>query len=210
MNVKVKPLEWEVEGGWRHIGRPTARFADFCYWVMHQNRGYVVPTLKEVRPTLEEAKALAQADYEKRILSALEPAPKVTECDALLILNEDTITVSYETAEQARAAYDVIEAVVCGSPTPKVTEPVAVLSVFESAMCNGRRSGSIRGWDELIKKLPLGEYPLYTSPAPKVTEEAVERLVAAIEGELDGLSITKAQARTLLEYALEAAQGGEG
>lgn len=92
--VTVKPLVWEVEGGWRHIGKPPARFADFCYWVMDQDKGYMVPTLKKTYPTLEEAKAAAQADYEARILSAIYTSP-------VPALTDEAVERAYEAAKNA-------------------------------------------------------------------------------------------------------------
>lgn len=75
--VSVKPLEWETETkadtliGTYHILAGRARFA-----VMLDG----VSVLNPFHDTLEEAKAAAQADYERRILSALashEPAPEI-------------------------------------------------------------------------------------------------------------------------------------
>lgn len=90
-------------------------------------------SVRNGQPKSRLVKDAQRAMNEARAALALETAPKHPECDALLILNEGTITVSYETAEQARAAYDAIEAVVCGSPAPKVTEE-AVERVLEAAV----------------------------------------------------------------------------
>lgn len=76
--VKVKALEWQHEDdgeyiaqsetGWYHIGRPAS------FWNLTIPSGGV-PSFE----TLEAAKAAAQADYERRILSALVPADALKE-----------------------------------------------------------------------------------------------------------------------------------
>lgn len=73
---KVKPLEWEAEDG-----RPTCIDSEGCgklYRVLIRHDGTAVlrhnaQTLGEEQHRSEkDAKAAAQADYERRILSALE------------------------------------------------------------------------------------------------------------------------------------------
>jgi hypothetical protein len=74
--VKVKPLEWdETASGWE------AEAGMFCrsYLIEKQYDGYRMDynwteQLRQI-DTLDAAKAAAQADYEKRILSALEAPP---------------------------------------------------------------------------------------------------------------------------------------
>ena len=68
--VRVRALEWRDSGGSDGIGvhhYPLALATKGRFPV------YISPSWKEF-PTLAEAKAAAQADYERRILSALEPA----------------------------------------------------------------------------------------------------------------------------------------
>ncbi|KFB10378.1 hypothetical protein [Nitratireductor basaltis] len=65
--------------------------------------------------------------------------------------------------------------------------------------CESEEDGKQKAWEHWRRMAAL-----VLEPAPKATEETAARLIAAVEGELDGLAITTAQARTLLE----AAQGG--
>ena len=73
--IRVKPLEWIEnpnlgEGGWlggSHIG-PTYHAMDDG-WSVHRGMFW------HGADTLEAAKAAAQADYEARILDALEVTP---------------------------------------------------------------------------------------------------------------------------------------
>ncbi|AUQ64393.1 hypothetical protein [Phaeobacter inhibens] len=72
--VKVKPLVWECEGGWRWKGTPPdGFFTSVAKWVWQAPKGgFKHAGTKEPFATLEEAKAAAQADYEARIKAALE------------------------------------------------------------------------------------------------------------------------------------------
>lgn len=81
VGVKVKPLEWELLGGrsWRAKALlfgsfRVERYAD-GYIVMWSVPGYSDAFVEGRWPTAEEAKAAAQADYEQRILAALETSP---------------------------------------------------------------------------------------------------------------------------------------
>lgn len=77
--VKVKPLEWkECNSGNFKKGQCFAArsMVDFAPIAIHKKAdGWWLSLDCETHPTLEAAKAAAQADYERRILSALEPAP---------------------------------------------------------------------------------------------------------------------------------------
>lgn len=75
-NVRVKPLVWEAEDG-----LPTCLDANGCdklYRILVRHDGTAVlrpnasRTCESDHPTLEAAKAAAQADYTARIMSALE------------------------------------------------------------------------------------------------------------------------------------------
>lgn len=70
--MKVKGLEWTEEEKWRFIGRPPEKMGDFCFWVLETNSGWKVAGKEGKYGTAREAKAAAQADYERRILAALE------------------------------------------------------------------------------------------------------------------------------------------
>ena len=72
--VKVKPLVWECEAGWRWKGvPPDGFFANVAKWVWSDMNGkFKYGGSKELFSTVEEAKRAAQSDYETRIRSALE------------------------------------------------------------------------------------------------------------------------------------------
>src|SRR5690606_33094241 len=72
--VKVKPLEW------REKDNDAYAHSDVGYYEINETRlGFCVYrntflVSKDMFETLEAAKAAGQADYEKRVLSALEPS----------------------------------------------------------------------------------------------------------------------------------------
>lgn len=77
-SVKVKALEWENSVNGRWIGTPPIKIANMAFWVFSCSEGFKRMTgdgPPMYYPTLEAAKAAAQADYEARILAALETAP---------------------------------------------------------------------------------------------------------------------------------------
>lgn len=71
--VRVKPLVWECEAGWRWKGTPPdGFFSSVAKWVWRlPNGGFKHAGSKDVFTAVEAAKAAAQADYETRIRSAL-------------------------------------------------------------------------------------------------------------------------------------------
>lgn len=71
--VKVRPLVWECEAGWRWKGTPPdGFFSSVAKWVWEApNGGFKHAGSKEVFTTIDDAKAAAQADYERSIRSAL-------------------------------------------------------------------------------------------------------------------------------------------
>lgn len=78
--VRVKPMEWDCRQADTAIG--AYRINVFTSGVIVLLDGAIIPGARGL-VSESEAKAAAQADYERRILSALEatqPAPKVTEC----------------------------------------------------------------------------------------------------------------------------------
>lgn len=81
--------------------------------------------------------------------------------------------------------------------------------ILQSLIDNIRSKGNYSP-ETTITFLNQARQALYTSPVPALTDEAVERAVEAIEGELDGVAATKEQARTILEYALLAAFPSKG
>ena len=79
--VSVKPLEWDASTAqapfWTEY---EVQKTDNGFWVAMLSGGRVARGLTSEA----EAKAAAQADYERRILSALEPAPDHAEWDAAI------------------------------------------------------------------------------------------------------------------------------
>lgn len=92
--VRVKPLEWvaryaKYDGGREHFG--TGVFGHWYGIKREKNRAWSVSHhigSKRIEvgfyPDLESAKAAAQADYERRILAALEPNPAEQDREALV------------------------------------------------------------------------------------------------------------------------------
>lgn len=90
--VTVKPLKWECEAGWRWKGTPPdGFFKSVAKWVSEKadGSGWVHAGDKTLYSTAEKAKAAAQADYERRILSVLTPAPVVGNTDPMTIAKYD-------------------------------------------------------------------------------------------------------------------------
>lgn len=82
MEARVKPLVWEESLKDRWIGTPDSKLGDLAFWIFRHHDGTLKHATKEgwqFYPTLDAAKAAAQADYEARILAALEPAPDMAE-----------------------------------------------------------------------------------------------------------------------------------
>lgn len=96
---RVKPLVWRVDDS-RTAYAQTSYFVD-RYCIEHRLHGddqfdlWVGPdAVRATRfPTLETAKAAAQADYEARILAAIDPAPvSVREAARVLLGHTPKIT----------------------------------------------------------------------------------------------------------------------
>jgi hypothetical protein len=85
--VKVKPLEWVEADYWPGVKSHEAKGCGFSYWIIDRdggcdvacrNDGWTLSSLASV----DKAKAAAQADYEARIRSAIEPPkPEVAGLD---------------------------------------------------------------------------------------------------------------------------------
>jgi hypothetical protein len=87
--VGVKPLEWSIDRK-RHFayapfgGRYTiVEYAGMSEPFMLERHGFCSAVTK-FYPSLVEAKAAAQADYDRRIISALQPSPAREEAEALV------------------------------------------------------------------------------------------------------------------------------
>jgi hypothetical protein len=78
-------------------------------------------------------------------------------------------------------AHKLADAVVAAEAKMK-GEPVAWLHVSNSAVCNGRKVGHIRGFEDFVRKMPIGEHALYTAPLA-VTDAVVETALAAYDGQ---------------------------
>lgn len=95
--VRVKALEWSeplppnencsydhasANGMWKYLIEWQS-WKDYKYYVIYRDEGFI-----GVEDTLEAAKAAAQIDYERRILSALEPTQElkltVAELDGII------------------------------------------------------------------------------------------------------------------------------
>lgn len=88
MTIKIKPLEWE----YHPVGIMAAPSTGHAYIFDTRMKGHF-RSIKGFNPqrdfdTLDEAKAAAQADYERRILAALEPAPVTLAQAARVLLDE--------------------------------------------------------------------------------------------------------------------------
>jgi len=71
----VRALEWEesVKGRW--IGTAPVKLGNLAFWIFQSENGYLRHIAGQgavTSPTLEAAQLSAQADYEARILAALE------------------------------------------------------------------------------------------------------------------------------------------
>lgn len=89
--VKVKPLEWEYHPAGAIAAPPTGH----AYIIDTRTKGRVY-SIKGFNPqrqfaSMDEAKAAAQADYERRILDALEPGKPVTVQEAARVLTEGDV-----------------------------------------------------------------------------------------------------------------------
>lgn len=74
MVVKVKPLEWEESLRDRWIGTPVVKLGELAFWIFRHHDGTFKRATKDgwqYFPTLEAAKAAAQADYDSRVLACL-------------------------------------------------------------------------------------------------------------------------------------------
>lgn len=76
--IRVKPLEWEESLRDRWIGTPVTKLGDLAFWIFRHHDGTFKRATKDgwqYKSTIEAAKAAAQADYEARIIAALDVAP---------------------------------------------------------------------------------------------------------------------------------------
>ena len=88
MGARVKPLVWQdfsdrgaKAQAWNEANYMIQRWSDKRWEISASYPGYstFIEETDRFYPTLAVAKAAAQADYEARILAALEPAPDVAE-----------------------------------------------------------------------------------------------------------------------------------
>lgn len=82
--VRVKPLEWAYHPAGKIAAPPTGH----AYIIDARTKGrcYSIKGFNPERQfdSLDEAKSAAQADYERRILAALEPAPDHSDWNAAI------------------------------------------------------------------------------------------------------------------------------
>lgn len=110
ISAKIKMLEWHNFDAWTHWAEGACGTYHVeernGYWQVELRVGGLVHGVTQTDDTtpadLDAAKAAAQADYEVRILSALEPAP-VTPAEAakVLLSNRAAIAAMVDAAEEA-------------------------------------------------------------------------------------------------------------
>jgi hypothetical protein len=86
--VRVKPLVWEANEWAQREGSAASALSLFGRYYAKHGATYWGPgvVVSTGYPTLEAAKAAAQADYERRIMAALEPQSSrsaMSDADAL-------------------------------------------------------------------------------------------------------------------------------
>lgn len=69
----VPPLVWECEAGWRWCGKSSLGYKSVCAWVWIKpdGSGYAFASDKSIHPTLEDAKAAADAHHAAQIMRGL-------------------------------------------------------------------------------------------------------------------------------------------
>lgn len=129
MTIKVKSLVWEIEeDGW-WVSAPDAFFRRLGYEVRITDNGGVRARtcnepFKDFDGTADQAKAAAQADYESRILSAIETTP------ALVIeLSEDAKAQLTEINNAIRRGSDIGKMIVGDAPVSEITDEMVELPV---------------------------------------------------------------------------------
>jgi hypothetical protein len=144
--VKVKPLVWEhLRNSYRApaplFGHIRVESYSTDYWTVHWSvPGYTDLLIQGSFDTPEAAKAAAQADYEARILAALDvqPAPDVAQCcmcgknglsteedggpecelsDGRWVCSRDCYERAVQPAPDVAALVEALQRIACGNPT---------------------------------------------------------------------------------------------
>lgn len=160
MTVKVKPLVWKDYGSYVEAKTQLGPMAvqpegsRFGYWIAGQDEdadpyGY--------EDTIETAKAAAQADYEARILAAIEaPVQEPVQGEAdpfyeIARLNDETAALRSKLAEVARELACVVAEM---NRAQKTCEVLAIARDEERKLAddlaqlhNTPETERIRGWD---------------------------------------------------------------
>lgn len=122
MTIKVKPLNWFEVARYRHGGKYTAD----GYTIRYIEGFFILDFASESKtdwhcPTLEAAKAAAQADYEASILSAIEPVdPATIRAEALR-----------EAAERIALHVELMEAIGAKWPVRTADKVAAILNLID-------------------------------------------------------------------------------
>jgi hypothetical protein len=113
-SVQVKPMVWDDSLKGRWIGTPPTPLGNMAFWIFHDPSGFWRATTapgKLYYPTIEAAKAAAQADCAARILAAIDvqPAPDASQIradalrEAVAIANQHDYSIMSSTAADHRA-----------------------------------------------------------------------------------------------------------
>lgn len=223
MNVKVKPLEWSksaedgskeayLAGPLPHVVYRVINFG--THWRAYINQDWV-----DDFPTHEEAQSCIWEEHEETILSALEPAPKVTEEERKAFLKKIRDAGEPFTDDATRSdAYPQSE---------KLTEEAAMREASRLALAlHAKHFPHITAWQlesdlvGVLLQIDNMTSVLVHPEAPKVTEEAVEQIATVAEVRANGRvlyhntypvdALDKLPVGTPIYATLEAAQGGEG
>jgi hypothetical protein len=193
--VTVKPLEWveTAYGGmscaetivdtycvWTHSEADGGRW----FWRLTGGAGY-----GHAR-TEAEAKAAAQADYEARILSALQPSPSVipqlVESLRWFVDRERPITAKFalhgpkDTADEMARAFDRALAALRAAEAGERQEAVAFMKPAHPDAADPLfvlAKDRTHGWQRSVFTIPL-----YTHTSPAINDEMVEAAARAIAG----------------------------
>lgn len=134
----IKALQWEDLGAdyWR---APAPLFGTICiepwgglgFQVLWSEPGFCSLLIADLFPSPEAAKAAAQADYNARILAAIQPDPEPSVRDALQVIADIPSTMNGSFDHGLEVAYRAVEAlfdkppmIVC-SPIDPEPQPVA-------------------------------------------------------------------------------------
>lgn len=229
---QVRALEWdEIDDGKAFrallpiIGSVRVEPYGCCGWweVLWSMPGQCDKLIPDVFDNPDEAKAAAQADYERRILAALTPAPQAEEEKADMVTipegNPDLNLAAWMDIRRTQigpwADYLIrevgkLESEIARMRTATPTAQEAVPVAYQVAMSDGRWGTIFHHPDK-----PLGEHrPLYARP-PQPSETVAEALKLAsarlqrLALEIPSTTSLRAAAFKWADEALRALKGGD-